>query len=129
MGNGESCQFWLDHLAYRGIFKTFSRLYRLNHSKKLLVSSKIGDTEFSSAPSVEFLIGVSSKINSQLGRIGLLLSVISLPSADRWNWKSGEYGYIFRGGLLLVERIDEIRLSEYREETRWDKSCPICDNA
>ncbi|GJZ50148.1 RNA-directed DNA polymerase, eukaryota [Tanacetum coccineum] len=45
MGNGESTKFWLDHWHTRGIFKDiFPRLYALESSKDVTVSSKIGDT-------------------------------------------------------------------------------------
>ncbi|GJS07787.1 RNA-directed DNA polymerase, eukaryota [Tanacetum coccineum] len=43
--NGESPKFWLDHWHTRGIFKDiFPRLYALESSKDVTVSSKIGDT-------------------------------------------------------------------------------------
>ncbi|GKB20997.1 RNA-directed DNA polymerase, eukaryota, reverse transcriptase zinc-binding domain protein [Tanacetum coccineum] len=54
MGNGESTKFWLDHWHTRGIFKDiFPRLYALESSKDVTVSSKIGDTSLVSALSIE----------------------------------------------------------------------------
>ncbi|GJT62825.1 RNA-directed DNA polymerase, eukaryota [Tanacetum coccineum] len=71
MGNGESTKFWLDHWHTGGIFKDiFPRLYALESSKEVTVSSKIGDTSLVCSFSRIPRGGYRAKSIRQLGRIG-----------------------------------------------------------
>ncbi|GJT59524.1 RNA-directed DNA polymerase, eukaryota, reverse transcriptase zinc-binding domain protein, partial [Tanacetum coccineum] len=126
MGNGESTKFWLDHWHTRGIFKDiFPRLYALESSKDVTVSSKIGDTSL--VCSFRRIPRGGIEQNQFDSLVELVRSVTIVPSADRWNWNLESTG-IFSVASAR-RRIDEICLPNIGEETRWDMSCPICDNA
>ncbi|GKC76505.1 hypothetical protein Tco_1127279 [Tanacetum coccineum] len=84
MGNGESTKFWLDHWHTRGIFKDiFPRLYALESSKDVTVSSKIGDTSL--VCSFRRISRGGIEQNQFDSLVELVRSVTIVPSADRWN--------------------------------------------
>ncbi|GJR99663.1 hypothetical protein Tco_0316172 [Tanacetum coccineum] len=82
MGNGESTKFWLDHWHSRGIFKDiFPRLYALESSKDVTVSSKIGDTSLVCSFCRIPRGGIEK--NQFYSLVELIRSVTIVPSADR----------------------------------------------
>ncbi|GJX75099.1 RNA-directed DNA polymerase, eukaryota, reverse transcriptase zinc-binding domain protein [Tanacetum coccineum] len=122
MGNGESTKFWLDHWHTRGIFKDiFPRLYALESSKDVTVSSKIGDTSL--VCSFRRIPRGGIEQNQFDSLVELVRSVTIVPSADRWNWNLESTG-IFSVASAR-RRIDEICLPNIGEETRWVKCVPI----
>ncbi|GJR45014.1 RNA-directed DNA polymerase, eukaryota, reverse transcriptase zinc-binding domain protein [Tanacetum coccineum] len=122
MGNGESTKFWLDHWHTRGIFKDiFPRLYALESSKDVTVSSKIGDTSL--VRSFRRIPRGGIEQNQFDSLVELVRSVTIVPSADRWNWNLESTG-IFSVASAR-RRIDEICLPNIGEETRWVKCVPI----
>ncbi|GJR66548.1 RNA-directed DNA polymerase, eukaryota [Tanacetum coccineum] len=122
MGNGESSKFWLDHWHTRGIFKDiFPRLYVLESSKDVTVSSKIGDTSL--VCSFRRIPRGGIEQNQFDSLVELVRSVTIVPSADRWNWNLESTG-IFSVASAR-RRIDEICLPNIGEETRWVKCVPI----
>ncbi|GJZ59706.1 RNA-directed DNA polymerase, eukaryota, reverse transcriptase zinc-binding domain protein [Tanacetum coccineum] len=122
MGNGESTKFWLDHWHTRGIFKDiFPRLYALESSKDVTVSSKIGDTSL--VRSFRRIPRGGIEQNQFDSLVELVCSVTIVPSADRWNWNLESTG-IFSVASAR-RRIDEICLPNIGEETRWVKCVPI----
>ncbi|GJR00701.1 RNA-directed DNA polymerase, eukaryota [Tanacetum coccineum] len=122
MGNGESTKFWLDHWHTRGIFKDiFPRLYALESSKDVTVSSKIGDTSL--VCSFRRIPRGGIEQNQFDSLVELVRSVTIIPSADRWNWNLESMG-IFSVAFAR-RRIDEICLPNIGEETRWVKCVPI----
>ncbi|GKB29529.1 RNA-directed DNA polymerase, eukaryota [Tanacetum coccineum] len=107
MGNGESTKFWLDHWHTRGIFKDiFPRLYALESSKDVTVSSKIGDTSL--VCSFRRIPRGGIEQNQFDSLVELVRSVTIVPSADRWNWNLESTG-IFSVASAR-RRIDEICL-------------------
>ncbi|GJX63562.1 RNA-directed DNA polymerase, eukaryota [Tanacetum coccineum] len=122
MGNGESTKFWLDHWHTRGIFKDiFPRLYALESSKDVTISSKIGDTSL--VCSFRRIPRGGIEQNQFDSLVELVRSVTIVPSADRWNWNLESTG-IFSVASAR-RRIDEICLPNIGEETRWVKCVPI----
>ncbi|GJW25954.1 RNA-directed DNA polymerase, eukaryota [Tanacetum coccineum] len=120
MGNGESTKFWLDHWHTRGIFKDiFPRLYALESSKDVTVSSKIGDTSLVCSFRRIPRGGIEQNQFDSL----VECSVTIVPLADRWNWNLESMG-IFSVASAR-RRIDEICLPNIGEETRWVKCVPI----
>ncbi|GKB73757.1 hypothetical protein Tco_0935169 [Tanacetum coccineum] len=88
------------------------KIIRAVESSKDVMLVQIGDRVWS-APSIEFLEGVSSKVNStSLVEIGSFITIV--PSGDRWNWESESMG-IFWWPLLvdsLSRRILHFRILE-----------------
>ncbi|GKC16187.1 RNA-directed DNA polymerase, eukaryota, reverse transcriptase zinc-binding domain protein [Tanacetum coccineum] len=122
MGNGESTKFWLDHWHTRGIFKDiFPRLYALESSKDVTVSSKIGDTSL--VCSFRRIPRGGIEQNQFDSLVELVRSVTIVPSADRWNWNLESTG-IFSVASAR-RRINEICLPNIGEETRWVKCYDI----
>ncbi|GKA83472.1 hypothetical protein Tco_0805067 [Tanacetum coccineum] len=106
----------------RGIFKDiFPRLYALESSKDVTVSSKIGDTSL--VCSFRRIPRGGIEQNQFDSLVELVRSVTIVPSADRWNWNLESTG-IFSVASAR-RRIDEICLPNIGEETRWVKCVPI----
>ncbi|GJY41804.1 RNA-directed DNA polymerase, eukaryota [Tanacetum coccineum] len=112
---------WI-HWHTRGIFKDiFPRLYPLESSKDVTVSSKIGDTSL--VRSFRRIPRGGIEQNQFDSLVELVRSVTIVPSADRWNWNLESTG-IFSVASAR-RRIDEICLPNIGEETRWVKCVPI----
>ncbi|GJT85849.1 RNA-directed DNA polymerase, eukaryota, reverse transcriptase zinc-binding domain protein [Tanacetum coccineum] len=101
--------------------RVYGRLYALESSKDVTVSSKIGDTSL--VCSFRRIPRGGIEQNQFDSLVELVRSVTIVPSADRWNWNLESTG-IFSVASAR-RRIDEICLPNIGEETRWVKCVPI----
>ncbi|GJR37506.1 hypothetical protein Tco_1213190 [Tanacetum coccineum] len=119
MGNEESTKFWLDHWHTRGIFKDiFPRLYALESSKDVTVSSKIGDTSLVCSFRRIPIGGIEQNQFDSL--VELVRSVTIVPKMEL---ESGEYGCglvrDIANKVLSWWNLDHANLNSYAEWKSW----------
>ncbi|GJT94027.1 RNA-directed DNA polymerase, eukaryota, reverse transcriptase zinc-binding domain protein [Tanacetum coccineum] len=125
MGNGESTKFWLDHWHSRGIFKDiFPRLYALESSKDVTVSSKIGDT---------------SLMKLESGEYGYIFGALAVDVSMRYALRILDERKLDGKCVPIKINVLAWKIKTDALPTRFnisrrgidiqDMSCPICDNA
>ncbi|GJZ48795.1 RNA-directed DNA polymerase, eukaryota, reverse transcriptase zinc-binding domain protein [Tanacetum coccineum] len=124
MGNGESTKFWLDHWHTRGIFKDiFPRLYALESSKDVTVSSKIGDTSLNWNLESMGIFSVASARRR--------IDEICLPNiGEETRWvKCVPIKINVLAWKIKTDALPTRFNISRRGIDIQDMSCPICDNA